>query len=103
MMVPTERLLNEETERQIWEKKVGKVERLGPFRPLVSAILIEKIPVLASDLLEEYPRKVYFFPETGKVLVRKIKSLHNSTILDRETEYRKKIREAKPSGEIDLF
>ena len=29
----------------------------------------EKIPVVAKDLLDSYPRKVYYFPETGRVLV----------------------------------
>lgn len=70
---------------------------------IVDYLKAENIPVLAGDLLDEYPRKVYFFPNTGKVLVRKIKSLHNTTILDRETEYRQKIREVKASGEVDLF
>lgn len=30
------------------------------------------IPILASDFGDIYPRKVYFFPKTGKVLVRKL-------------------------------
>jgi chemotaxis protein CheD len=54
---------------------------------VVDYLKSESIPIIASDLLDEYPRKVYFFPETGKVLVRKIKSLHNSTIMDRESEF----------------
>ncbi len=32
----------------------------------------ENIPVIARDTGEDYGRKIYFFPETGKVLVRKI-------------------------------
>lgn len=64
---------------------------------------VEQIPVVASDLLDQYPRKVYFFPHTGKVMVRKIKSLHNSTIMDRESEYRMRIRHARKSGDVDLF
>ena len=63
----------------------------------------EHIPVLASDLLDIYPRKVYFSPDTGIVNVRKIKSLHNSTIIDRESEYKMRIRGTSQSGEIELF
>ncbi|MDF2177098.1 chemoreceptor glutamine deamidase CheD [Aliiglaciecola sp. CAU 1673] len=63
----------------------------------------EQIPILASDLLDQYPRKVYFFPDTGKVMVRKIKSLHNSTIMDRESEYRMRLRQVPKSGDVDLF
>jgi chemotaxis protein CheD len=63
----------------------------------------ENIPILASDLLDAYPRKVYFSPGSGIVNVRKIKSLHNSTIIDRESEYKMRIRGASKSGEIELF
>lgn len=63
----------------------------------------EKIPVVAKDLLDDYPRKVYFFPDSGKVLVKKIKSLHNSTIVDRESEYRMKVKFTPKSGEVELF
>lgn len=63
----------------------------------------ERIPVVAKDLLDDYPRKVYFFPDTGKVLVKKIKSLHNTTIVDRENEYRMKVKFTPKSGEVELF
>lgn len=45
------------------------------------------IPVVADDMLDIYPRKVYFFPETGKVLVKKLKDIKNETILLREQAY----------------
>jgi chemotaxis protein CheD len=63
----------------------------------------ENIPVGAKDLLGDYPRKVYFFPDTGKVLVKKIKSIHNSTIMDRESEYRMRVKYTPSSGDIELF
>jgi chemotaxis protein CheD len=63
----------------------------------------ESIPVIAQDLLDIYPRKVYFFPSTGKVLVRKLKTLHNTTIIDRESEYRMRVRYAAKSGDVELF
>lgn len=51
-----------------------------------------KIPVLSQDLNGAYPRKVYFFPHTGKVLVRKIKELRNATLVERESEYAKHLK-----------
>ncbi|MDE2430452.1 MAG: chemoreceptor glutamine deamidase CheD, partial [Burkholderiales bacterium] len=33
----------------------------------------ERMRVIAEDLNDIYPRKVYFFPKTGKVLVKKLK------------------------------
>lgn len=63
----------------------------------------ERIPISAQDLLDIYPRKIYFFPQSGRVLVRKLKTQHNSTIVDRETAYRQKIAETKLSGDVELF
>lgn len=64
---------------------------------------LEQIPVVAQDLLGDYPRKVYFFPDTGQVLVKKIKSLHNSTISDRESDYRMRVKFTPKSGDVELF
>lgn len=64
----------------------------------------EKIRITATDLLGEYPRKLYQFPDTGEVKVRKLKSMHNTTIIDRESEYKVKIKQtASKGGDVDLF
>lgn len=63
----------------------------------------EKIPVVAKDLLDSYPRKVYFFPPTGRVLVRKLHRVHNDTVLAREKAYRSRLAETKVDGDIELF
>jgi chemotaxis protein CheD len=63
----------------------------------------EKIKVVAQDLLDIYPRKVYFFPQTGKVLVKRLKSAHNDTIVEREKEYSSRLKHAKVEGEVELF
>jgi chemotaxis protein CheD len=63
----------------------------------------EKIPVVAKDLLGTLPRKVYFFPHTGKVLVKKLNSLPNDTILMREQEYRSRLTTSNMEGDIELF
>lgn len=63
----------------------------------------EGIPVVGHDLLGDYPRKVYFFTDTGKVKIKTLRSIHNTTILERESEYRLKIKSAPVSGDVDLF
>ncbi|MBK8188594.1 MAG: chemoreceptor glutamine deamidase CheD [Cellvibrio sp.] len=63
----------------------------------------EGIPIVAKDLLDDFPRKVYFFPAEGKVMVKKIKSVHNSTIVDRESEYRMRVKYTPKSGDVELF
>jgi chemotaxis protein CheD len=63
----------------------------------------ERIPLIAQDLLDIFPRKVYFFPKTGRVLVKKLRSLHNNTVLEREREYKSRIGGATVAGEVELF
>lgn len=54
---------------------------------LLSYLANRCIPVVAADMLDIYPRKVYFFPDTGEVLVKKLKQMKNETILLREQAY----------------
>ncbi|EAR07739.1 chemoreceptor glutamine deamidase CheD [Reinekea blandensis] len=63
----------------------------------------ENIPVIASDLLTPYPRKVYFFTENGQVLVKKLKKQHNDTIRDREERYLRRLDTELPHGDVELF
>lgn len=63
----------------------------------------ERIPILAEDLEDKYPRKVYYFPRTGKVMVKRIRDMHNYTIVNRETEYSRRIEHVAPGGDVELF
>jgi len=63
----------------------------------------ERIKVTSEDLLDIYPRKVYYFPKTGRVLVKKLKNMHNDTLVQREEAYASKLKVADVGGEIDLF
>jgi len=63
----------------------------------------ENIRVAGEDLLDIYPRKVYFFPKTGRVLVKKLKQLNNYTLVKREEVYAHKLKNNDVSGEVELF
>ena len=64
----------------------------------------EKIRITAQDLVDIYPRKVYFFPKNNKVLVKKLKNLHNNTINEREKDYVQNLRKFTNKGaEVELF
>jgi chemotaxis protein CheD len=63
----------------------------------------EGIPVMAEDLLDVHPRKVYYFPVTGRVLVKKLVRMHNDTLARREKEYAARLVEAPVTGDIELF
>jgi len=63
----------------------------------------ENIRVVAEDLNDIWPRKVYFFPRTGKVLVKKLKQLHNNTLVNREQDYANTLVTKPVGGAVDLF
>lgn len=63
----------------------------------------ENIRIVSQDMFDIYPRKVYFFPQSGRVLVKKLKSAHNDTIIEREKEYGTRLDHAKVEGEVELF
>lgn len=60
---------------------------------------LEQIPIVAEDLLDIYPRKIYFFPNEGKVMVKKLMRLHNGTIIQREQEHSNRLRNEKVTSE----
>ncbi|MBS4096527.1 MAG: chemoreceptor glutamine deamidase CheD [Sulfuricella sp.] len=63
----------------------------------------EGLSVVAEDVGSIYPRMVVYFPTTGKVKVKRLRSLHNNTIAEQETRYLSTL-DAKPvGGEIELF
>jgi len=67
-------------------------------------VATEGLAVLSEDLGGPWPRKVNFFPKTGKVLMRRLRALHKSVIVDQEKRYASEL--AKPeqkTGSIDLF
>ncbi len=76
-------------------------ERNAAF--VTSFLKTERIPILAEDLNDIYPRKVYFFPHSGKVLVKKLMQTHNDTLARRELDYASRLKVEPVAGDIDLF
>jgi len=63
----------------------------------------EKIRVAARDLEDVHPRKVYFFPHSGKVRVKKLREMANETIFQRENDYSNRIASVPKAGDVELF
>ena len=63
----------------------------------------EGIAIAGQDILDAYARKVYFFPGSGRVLVKKIRTMHNETIIEREQKYQAKLRVSDIQGDVELF
>ncbi len=63
----------------------------------------ENIRMVAEDLNDIHPRKVYYFPRSGKVLVKKLKQLNNNTLVNREQDYASRLQTTPVAGDIELF
>lgn len=66
-------------------------------------IALEAIPLLSEATGDIYPRKVVYHPHSGKVKVKKLRSLHNDTLIKREEEYQQTIEVKPVAGDVELF
>ncbi len=64
---------------------------------------MEGLRVAAADLGGDLPRKVYYFPASGRVRLKRLKRLANRTLLEREANYRRRISETPTQGDVELF
>ncbi|WP_020407295.1 chemoreceptor glutamine deamidase CheD [Hahella ganghwensis] len=65
---------------------------------------VEGFKITAEDLGGDHPRKILYNPKTGKVLLKRIESLHNDTLIKRETHYMDTLRELPVEvGDVDIF
>lgn len=81
------------------------VANVGPRNAdfVLKFLQTEKIRVIAKDLVDIFPRKVYFFPKNSKVMVKKLRNIHNNTISQREKDYRQRLCKVDSGGDIELF
>lgn len=63
----------------------------------------EGLNLIAEDTGDVYPRKIVYFPLTGKVWVKKLRSVQDKTIIERESRYLHDIQSRPIAGDIELF
>jgi len=63
----------------------------------------ERIPVSAQDLRGIHPRKVYFFPHSGKVMVQRLPHAHDAELIANESAARARLARTPASGGVELF
>ncbi len=63
----------------------------------------EGLTPVNSDLGNDYPRKVYYFTDSGRVLMKKIERVKNRTVHEREREYARRLEQEQPQGDVTLF
>ncbi|TFZ08325.1 chemoreceptor glutamine deamidase CheD [Ramlibacter humi] len=62
----------------------------------------ERIPVMGSDVLDVFPRKVCMFPRSGKVLCRRLPAAQATEAEVQEARYRAEIGRQR-GGAVELF
>ncbi|HEX5806792.1 MAG TPA: chemoreceptor glutamine deamidase CheD [Macromonas sp.] len=71
---------------------------------VIDYLATERIPIVSKDVLDIYPRKVVFFPVSGKAMVKRLAHAHPDTL---ETQERQgsasKVVQATAGGSVDLF
>jgi chemotaxis protein CheD len=63
----------------------------------------ERIPVQASDLGDIHPRKVAFFVQSGRTLVRRLPATRDRELVDVERAYREQLSHRPRGGSVELF
>ncbi|GAA6121338.1 chemoreceptor glutamine deamidase CheD [Acidovorax sp. FG27] len=71
---------------------------------VLSYLQTERIPVVSEDVLDIYPRKVVFFPVTGKVMVKRLAHAHPDASVEQEVRGNVvTVAKATAGGSVDLF
>lgn len=63
----------------------------------------EGLNITSEDVGGSLPRKIQYYPLTGRVRVKKLNAMHNLTLTIREKEYITYINKAPVEGKIDIF
>ena len=72
-------------------------------RFIVDYLAAERIPLLAQDLGDIHPRKIAFFPQTGRALVRRLPATRQHELADIERAYRDRLARTPAAGSVELF
>ncbi len=63
----------------------------------------EGLDVVAKDVGSDCPRKVLYFPDTGAVKMKRLKTRANETVEKREKAYIDSMQQKPSAGDVELF
>lgn len=63
----------------------------------------EGFSINSKDLGDIYPRKILYFPKTGRVLIKKLKGIDQKVVTDRDKQYLDALKKFPVAGDIELF
>ena len=76
-------------------------ERNGRF--VLDYLRNEGLSISGQDLFDICPRRVHYFPRTGKVMVKRLPSANDTDVLASESLYRSRLKESPTTGSVELF
>ena len=66
-------------------------------------IYTEGFKIVSQDIGDIYPRKVLYYPLSGRVRVRRLNAMHNQSLADQENRYITNIESKPIEGDAELF
>lgn len=64
---------------------------------------LEGLSVIAQDLGGDRPRKIVYFPTSGRARMKTLRPIENRSIGDREQLYLSRLRREQDGGDIEIF
>jgi chemotaxis protein CheD len=66
-------------------------------------IYTEGFKIISQDIGDIYPRKVLYYPNSGRVRVRRLNAMHNQSLVAEESRYINNIGSKPVEGDVELF
>ncbi len=63
----------------------------------------EGLKIVAQDVGGNHPRRIHYFPDSGKLMMRILKRKDDFKIIDEESRYTQKIIKQKDGADVELF
>jgi chemotaxis protein CheD len=63
----------------------------------------EGLPITAAHLRGSLPRRIHYFPATGRVMLLELPRAEQRAVLDIETRYKSKLESEPVTGSVELF
>jgi chemotaxis protein CheD len=64
---------------------------------------VEGLSIAGEDVGDIHPRRVLYFPATGRVLMFRLRSVDHGDVVNREKQYQSTLREKPAGNDVELF
>ncbi len=64
---------------------------------------LEGLTIAGEDVGDTHPRRVLYFPATGRVLMFRLRGVDHGEVVNRERQYQSNLREKPAGNDVELF